>query len=163
MRCEYRTAARDSLRSKTLCPLVDFAYVSRAQAIAHGVSPNDHFSQGLSLALRERWPAMYQDFRHFEKTKSPHPGTLWAWIGADGKRIVNLFTQEAGAGHGDRPGRAALSHVGHALRELHKFVVTEKVASLALPRIATGVGGLDWKDVQPLVAQPERPRPMLLA
>jgi len=127
--------------------------LSRAQAIAHGVSPNAHFSQGLSLALRERWPAMYKDFRHFEKTTSPPPGTLWAWVGADGKRIVNLFTQEAGAGHGDRPGRATLSHVGHALRELHKFVEAEKVTSLALPRIATGVGGLDWKDVQPLVAQ----------
>jgi O-acetyl-ADP-ribose deacetylase (regulator of RNase III) len=43
--------------------------------------------------------------------------------------------------------------VGHALRELHKFIEAEKVSSLALPRIATGVGGLDWKDVQPLVAQ----------
>ena len=127
--------------------------LSHAQTIAHGVSPNDHFAQGLALALRERWPAMYKDFRHFEKTQTPHPGTLWAWMGADGKRIVNLFTQEPGAGHGQKPGRASLSHVGHALRELHRFCEAERVTSLALPRIATGVGGLDWKDVQPLVAQ----------
>jgi O-acetyl-ADP-ribose deacetylase (regulator of RNase III) len=127
--------------------------LSRAQTIAHGVSPNDHFTHGLALSLRERWPAMYKDFRHFEKTTTPHPGTLWAWMGADGKRIVNLFTQEPGAGHGDRPGRATLTHVGHALRELQKFAATEQVTSLALPRLATGVGGLDWKDVQPLVAQ----------
>lgn len=127
--------------------------LSRAQTIAHGVSPNDHFAHGLALALRERWPAMYKDFRHFEKTTSPHPGTLWAWMGADGKRIVNLFTQEPGAGHGDRSGRASLTHVGHALRELHKFALAEEVKSLALPRLATGVGGLDWHDVQPLVVQ----------
>jgi O-acetyl-ADP-ribose deacetylase (regulator of RNase III) len=52
-----------------------------------------------------------------------------------------------------KPGRASFQHVGHALRELHKFVESEGVHSLALPRIATGVGGLDWKDVQPLLVQ----------
>lgn len=126
---------------------------TKAQAIAHGVSPNDHFSQGLALSLRERWPALYKDFRHFEKTRTPHPGTLWAWMGADGKRIISLFTQEPGSGHGERGGRATLAHVGHALKELRKFVEAEGIRSLALPRIATGVGGLDWKDVQPLVTR----------
>ena len=32
--------------------------LTKAQAIAHGVSPNDHFDQGLALALREKWPTM---------------------------------------------------------------------------------------------------------
>lgn len=127
--------------------------LTRAQAIAHGVSPGDHFEQGLALSLREQWPAMYKDFRHYCQVQHPQPGGLWAWMGADGKRIANLFTQEPAAHHGHRPGRATLQHVGHALRELHKWVEAEKITSLALPRLATGVGGLDWKDVQPLVQQ----------
>ena len=44
-----------------------------------------------------------------------------------------------------------MAHVNHALRKLRTFVETEKIASLALPRLATGVGGLDWKEVRPLV------------
>ncbi len=32
--------------------------LSEVEAIAHGVAPNDHFDQGLALALREKWPAM---------------------------------------------------------------------------------------------------------
>ena len=36
-----------------------------AHAIAHGVAPNDNFHQGLALALREEYPAMYKDFRHY--------------------------------------------------------------------------------------------------
>ncbi|MFO1427950.1 MAG: hypothetical protein U1F11_13460 [Steroidobacteraceae bacterium] len=39
--------------------------LTKAQTIAHGISPNDHFSQGLALSLRERWPAMHKDFRHY--------------------------------------------------------------------------------------------------
>jgi O-acetyl-ADP-ribose deacetylase (regulator of RNase III) len=33
------------------------------------------------------------------------------------------------------------------------MVDKEGFTSLALPRLATGVGGLDWSDVQPLVEQ----------
>ena len=32
--------------------------LSKAQAIAHGVAPNDHFTNGLALSLRERYPAL---------------------------------------------------------------------------------------------------------
>ena len=39
--------------------------LSKAQVIAHGVAPGDHFNQGLALALRERYPAMARDFRHY--------------------------------------------------------------------------------------------------
>ena len=48
--------------------------LSSAQAIAHGVSPNDNFAQGLALALREQWPALYKDFRHFCQTAHPKAG-----------------------------------------------------------------------------------------
>lgn len=127
--------------------------LSRASAIAHGVSPNDNFGQGLALSLREQWPALYQDFRHYCKTQNPDPGSLWTWVGADGRRIINLFTQEAPRSANQHPGRASAQHVGHALRELHKLVAAEKLTSLALPRLATGVGGLDWPVVEPLLAQ----------
>lgn len=38
---------------------------TRAQAIAHGVAPNDDFHTGLALSLREHAPALYKDFRHY--------------------------------------------------------------------------------------------------
>jgi O-acetyl-ADP-ribose deacetylase (regulator of RNase III) len=34
---------------------------------------------------------------------------------------------------------------------LGKCIETEKLKSVALPRLATGVGGLEWKDVKPLI------------
>lgn len=127
--------------------------LSKANVLAHGVSPNDDFHQGLALALREKWPAMYKDFRHYEKTHSPEAGGIWAWMGADGKVIVNLFTQAPAATAGGRPGPASVKHVGHALKALAQLAVAEKWSSLALPRLATGVGGLDWNEVKPLIEQ----------
>ena len=125
--------------------------LSKAAAIAHGVAPNDHFDSGLALSLRERWPAMVKDFRHYCQTSHPKSGELWVWAGADGRRIINLMTQAAAYGHGEKPGAASLENVNHALRALAKLAAAEKLSSIALPKLATGVGGLDWQDVKPLI------------
>jgi O-acetyl-ADP-ribose deacetylase (regulator of RNase III) len=127
--------------------------LTEAQAIAHGVAPNDPFSSGLALQLREQSPAMYKDFRHFCQTARPAAGDLWAWMGADGRRIVALFTQDGGYDHGAKPGKASATHVAHALKALRKLAEKEHFASIALPRLATGVGGLEWSEVEPLVRQ----------
>lgn len=127
--------------------------LTKAQAIAHGVSPNDHFDSGLALALRESWPAMAKDFRHYAHQAHPKPGEIWVWGGTGGTRIFNLLTQEGEHGHGSRPGRASVANVNHCLKRLRHELDKGEVRSLALPKIATGVGGLEWKDVSALIHQ----------
>jgi len=132
--------------------------LTRAQFIAHGIAPQDHFDTGLALALRERWPSLVRDYRHSIRNKPLDAGDIWAWAGVDAdgstRGIVNLLTQDMlHGGPGGKPGKATLENVGRALKALAKFVRDEKVQSLALPRIATGVGGLEWSDVKPLVQQ----------
>jgi len=127
--------------------------LSRAQVIAHGVAPNDPMTQGLALALRERFPALHKDFHHWCTTTHAAPGEAWMWGGADGVRIVQLLTQGVTAGRGGRPARATLPYVRDALRSLTKMATAESFTSIALPRLATGVGGLDWEDVLPVVEE----------
>lgn len=127
--------------------------LSGAKAIAQGVAPNDDFHHGLALQLRERMPALYKDFRHVCQTKHPKAGGLWTWMSSDGRFIINLFTQEGAYDHGSKPGRATLSNVNHALHALRGLVEKEKLSSLALPRLACGTTGLDWNEVQPLIAK----------
>jgi O-acetyl-ADP-ribose deacetylase (regulator of RNase III) len=105
----------------------------------------------LALALHDKFPAMHKDFHHWCNQQHPAVGGAWIWSGAGGVRIVNLLTQEGGYEHGARPGKASLKHVRDALRELAQMAVSEGFTSLALPRLATGVGGLEWSEVKPLI------------
>jgi len=125
--------------------------LSTSAAIAHGIAPNDDFKQGLALSLREQWPGMYKDFRHYCQTYHPKPGTLWSWKGPGSPIVFNLFTQEPAASHQHHPGKASLAFVNHALQALKKEARAQNVTSLALPKLATGVGGLKWEDVKPLI------------
>ena len=124
---------------------------SKAQAIAHGVAPGDNFNQGLALSLRKDYPAMYKDFRHYCQVAHPKPGTLWAWAAADGRRVISLLTQAPAPSHGANPGKATIHNVSEALKALRKLIEEEAFESIALPRLATGVGGLDWREVKPLI------------
>ncbi len=127
--------------------------LTNAKAIAHGVAPNDHFDNGLALSLREQWPAMAKDFRHYAHQTHPRPGELWMWGGVGGVRIFNLLTQEGDHGHGAKHGRATLANVNHCLKRLRHELEKSGLKSLAMPKLATGVGGLEWRDVHPLVVQ----------
>jgi len=124
---------------------------SGADAIAHGVAANDPMNQGLAAALHENYPAMHKDFHHWCHHAHPKLGSAWIWSAADGTRIINLITQDGGYDHGSKPGKATVGSVNHALRALKKLIAEESLESVALPRLATGVGGLDWAQGQPLI------------
>lgn len=127
--------------------------LSKAEALAHGVAVDDDFKQGLALQLRERWPSLYKDFRHYCQTRSPSEGEFWTWKGAGSNAIINLLTQKPPLSKGQHPGKATLSNVSHCLKKLASEVKSNGYKSLAITKLATGVGGLDWKDVKPLIDQ----------
>ena len=62
--------------------------LTKAGAVAHGVAPHDNFANGLALALREQWPAMYKDFKHACQVSERKPGELWVWSGVGGCALL---------------------------------------------------------------------------
>ena len=124
--------------------------LTKAQTIAHGVAPKDSMTQGLALSLHQKYPAMHKDFHHWCNQQHGKPGDAWLWGGVGGVRIANLLTQEAGQNH-SHAGKANIKHVRDSLRALIKIVNKESLTSIALPRLATGVGGLQWSDVKPVI------------
>ena len=125
--------------------------LSNAHAIAQGVGINDPMDKGLALQLHDLYPSMHKDFHHWCHQHSPEAGDAWTWVSAEGKFVVNLITQERSDAHDHRHGVATLAHVQHSLKALAKIAVKENFTSIALPRLATGTGGLDWADVLPLI------------
>jgi O-acetyl-ADP-ribose deacetylase (regulator of RNase III) len=125
--------------------------LSKAQAIAHGVGINDPMGKGLALELHNKYPTMLTDFHRWCHQHNTKPGEAWLWTGPDNVRIVHLIIQESLETHDHLHGKATLNNIRHALSALVKIIISEKLGSIALPRIATGVGDLDWDDVWPLI------------
>lgn len=124
--------------------------LSNAQAIAHGISPNENFDRGLAFTLGEMWPAMAQAYRNYAQQVHPKPGELWSWNGFDTK-LYCLLTQAGSFDPGALPRRATIANVDECLQRLRNALLHENIHSLALPRLATGIGGLSWEDVRPLI------------
>ncbi len=127
--------------------------LSKAQVIAHGVAPGDHFDSGLALSLRERYPTMVKDFRHYCKVGNPKAGDSWTWGGTEGVRIASLMTQEPASNDKGHPGPASSHNVSKALKAFAKEARAEGYTSVALPRLATGYGKMNWEEVRPLIEQ----------
>lgn len=125
--------------------------LSQAQAIVVGVEKNDPMDKCLALELSNKYPTMRKDFHRWCHQHNTKPGEAWLWTGPDKIHIVHLITQESLESPDHLHGKATLNNIRHALSSLVKIITDEKLGSIALPRIATGVGDLDWDDVLPLI------------
>lgn len=125
--------------------------LTKASAIVQGVGINDPMDKGLALALSNQFPEMYTDFNRWCHQHNTRPGEAWLWKGTNKIRIVNLITQDTIDSHDYCLGKATLNNVKHSLDALVKIILKEKITSIALPKLATGSGDLDWDDVWPLI------------
>ena len=116
---------------------------SRAQTIAHGCNCRGRMGAGIAREFKRRYPRMFKEYKrrchgglfvpgghYLHKESSP-------WV-------LNLATQDAVGG-------AQIEFVEHCLSEFTEYYEEEGITSLAMPRIAAGLGGLDWKEVKALI------------
>jgi O-acetyl-ADP-ribose deacetylase (regulator of RNase III) len=125
--------------------------LSKADAIAHGVEKNDPMNKCLAFELSNKHPSMRTDFHRWCHQHNTKPGEAWLWTGPNNANIVHLITQESLEINDHFHGKASLNNIRHALSALVKIISTKKFTSIALPRIATGGGDLEWDDVRLLI------------
>ncbi len=130
--------------------------LSGADIIAHGVAPADQLSTGLGAGMSATFPGLKEAFLEYCKALHPMPGDAWTWGGSGKKgpvKVVCLFTQQQALTKGGKPGPARIDAVKHALTNLKKAIKKTKARTVAIPRIATGEGGLSWAEVKPVIAE----------
>ena len=119
---------------------------ARAQALVNTVNTVGVMGKGIALMFKERFDDNYRQYAAACKADQVHTGAMFITQPAelDGPRwIVNFPTKQ----HWRSPSK--LEWVTEGLQDLRKFLINNKVKSIAIPPLGAGNGGLDWEAVKP--------------
>lgn len=120
-------------------------FTSEHRVLGQGVNIDGLMGAGIAVAFRRRWPEMYEQYRALCLDGELQAGGLHAWRtdgDADFDVVMNIASQ-------DRPGRhARLEWVQSGVRSALRATRLFGHDTLALPRIASGIGGLVERDVE---------------
>jgi O-acetyl-ADP-ribose deacetylase (regulator of RNase III) len=100
--------------------------------------------KGIAAEFRKRWPDMYTRYRELCHHGEFNPGDLFAWT-TDDRVIFNLGTQR------NWRTKATPEAVRQALARMVDYAVEHHIHAVAMPRIAAGLGGMDWRDVRAIL------------
>jgi O-acetyl-ADP-ribose deacetylase (regulator of RNase III) len=106
--------------------------------------------KGIALMFKEAYPDNFRAYEAACKADRLVPGGLFITERHDmlGPRfIVNFATKK----HWRHPSR--LEWISHGLTALKQEVAHRGIRSVAIPPLGAGNGGLDWRDVKPLIAE----------
>lgn len=122
-------------------------FESGAEALVNPVNCVGVAGKGLALEFRKRWPEIYVFYREDCQSGWLRPGRLSIQYGNDGQIVVEFPTK--------RHWRDAseIVDVQAGLEALERYLREHKLASVAVPALGCGLGGLDWVDVRPLIVE----------
>lgn len=115
----------------------DLFHDHQLTAFAHGVSCAGNMDAGIALAFKKRWPAMYEDYRARCADKRVHLGDVLVWSD-DKATVYSLAIQQ----HWKE--KASLAALKRAVGKMVELAESARLESIGLPRMGTGMGGLDW-------------------
>ena len=126
-----------------------------AEALANTVNTVGVMGKGIALMFKEAFPENYRLYRKACETKQVKVGRVFAterWDFVSGPRwIINFPTKE----HWRAPSR--IDWICDGLVDLRRFIEDHKIRSVALPPLGSGNGGLDWREVRPLIVEALEP------
>lgn len=105
--------------------------------VAIEVSRDEHYKSPYLKALKESWPSLAKDYRHYCHAHSPKTGDMWTWTSPEGQMFFHLVLDEKGADthphnmvNADR-----LQSFKKAIKKLKKFAEDEDVKNVELPKV----------------------------
>lgn len=117
---------------------------STADAYAHGCNTAGRMGAGIAMRFRRAYPEMYRDYVARCRDGAFLPGGGYLWRNPAPPHVVNLATQ-------DNLGGARLEYVEGCIEWLDVNWRSLGIRSVAMPRIGSGLGGLDWEYVRCLL------------
>jgi O-acetyl-ADP-ribose deacetylase (regulator of RNase III) len=118
---------------------------STADALVNPVNCRGVMGKGLALQFKTRFPECFGPYKEACDAGLLRPGILVRVPSTYGPDIIMFPTKD----HWREPSR--LEWIEQGLAYLKAHYSEWGIRSLAMPKIGCGLGGLDWRDVRPLI------------
>lgn len=119
-------------------------FTTDKKVIGHGVNCEGVMGSGFAVEIRNRFPETYHAYRNICLQNKLKPGMVYPYR-EKGMIILNIASQQK------KGANASLDWLAIGLWKTLGYCEDRNLGGLAIPRIGAGIGGLKWKDVDPLI------------
>lgn len=126
-------------------------FESGAEALVNPVNCVGVAGKGLALEFKKRWPGLNVLYERDCAAGDLKPGTIRAY--GDPRQEVPPWLVVYFPTKRHWRDASRLDDVRAGLPTLRAYLNRWRVASVAIPALGCGLGGLDWADVRPLIVE----------
>jgi len=116
------------------------------EALVNTVNTVGVMGKGIALMFKERFPKNMVEYADACKVKQVVTGKMFVTETHElmgPKWIINFPTKQHWRA------KSKMEWIDSGLQDLHRFIIENKVRSIAIPPLGAGNGGLNWADVKP--------------
>ncbi len=121
-----------------------------AEALVNTVNTEGVMGKGIALQFKKAYPAMYEAYRRAAKAGEIRLGQMNVWETGQmtgPQYVINFPTKGHWKSH------SKLTDIEAGLADLIEVIRKLGIESIAVPPLGCGNGGLDWRDVEPKIAE----------
>lgn len=126
------------------------------EALVNTVNTAGIMGKGIALQFKRAFPQNYVEYSKAAKAGEVQIGRMFVTERAPLYRpryIINFPTKQ----HWRE--QSKIEYISQGLEDLVRIVALKGITSIAIPPLGCGLGGLDWRDVEPLIRRAFEPLP----
>lgn len=119
--------------------------------IAHGCNAQGVMGSGVALAIKNKWPEVYESYKAAYSAGLVKLGYCQLVKTHDKKIVANIITQE----YFGKDGKKYVDYdaVKIGLTMLRKYMDAKDIASVSMPKIGCGLGGGSWDKMSKIIEE----------
>ncbi|MDR1396187.1 MAG: macro domain-containing protein [Desulfarculales bacterium] len=118
------------------------------QALVNTVNCVGVMGRGIALQFKKAFPGNYQAYTVACKDELVQPGRMFVYDTKEltnPRYIINFPTKRHWRG------KSNIEDIKKGLTDLVKVIQKYNITSIAIPPLGSGLGGLDWSEVKPII------------
>ena len=113
--------------------------------IIHGCNTLGYMGAGVALAIRNKWPNVYKQYKMLCEHYQPVLGEVQTLMITSELYVANIFTQQTIGRTGIH---ANLNAIEVGLNKIIGVALELNISEIHSPKIGCNLGGLKWMDVE---------------